>query len=193
MPHPQLKMNWPVAKLSEPPVVNLAAGYSLRACEPYDEEAFVDLMHHCGWNDWDDRLLDYCKSRLLPGGWFAVIENKSDTLVASAMSLHNYTGRLAYSGTLGWVGCVTEHRRHGLGTAVVAAATSRLIDAGYRDIELYTEHFRTAALRSYLRLGYVPDLYNDQVTALWKQLCRDFDWPFSPELWPTGKDAFPNQ
>ncbi|QDT12377.1 GNAT family N-acetyltransferase [Planctomycetes bacterium K23_9] len=192
MTKPQLKMTWPVDRLADPPTVTLPSEYSLRLCAEHDETAFVALMHGCGWDDWDSERLAYCKSRLLPEGWFVVIEDASEELVGSAMSLHNYSEKLPYSGTLGWVGCAPNHRGRGIGSALASAATARMIEGGYRHIELYTEHFRTAALRSYLRLGYVPYLYNDAVANVWQEICATLSWPFTPKAWPVGDDAFPS-
>ena len=191
MTKPQLKMIWPTARLSDPPSSELPPTYIMRICRESDEHDFIDLMHRCGWEDWGDERLAYCKSRVLPSGWFVVIDSASSELVASAMSLHNYSGKLPCSGTLGWVGCAPDHRGRGLGQAVVAAVTSRLIEIGYRHIELYTEHFRTAALHSYLRLGYVPYLYCDAVKEVWSEVCDTLAFPFTPQDWPAGELAFP--
>lgn len=192
MTKPQLKMNWPESRLDTPPRPKISEGYSIRQCTPDDEPAFLQLMHDCGWPDWGPERMAYCKSRVLPQGWFLVHASGSDRLVASAMSLHNYSGKSPQSGTLGWVASHPDVRGQGLGCAVVASATLRLVLAGYRDIELYTEYFRAPALRLYLNLGYVPYLYNDAVTELWQELCVDLDWPFTPSQWPAGNNAFPS-
>ena len=47
----------------------------------------------------------------------------------------------------------------GWGMAVSAAVVRRLLRAGYRNIYLFTEDWRLAALRIYLTLGWVPLLY----------------------------------
>lgn len=186
----QLKMNWPAERLSRPPDVLIPAGYELRTAEPNDEQPFLQLMRRCGWDFGPDKL-EYCCSRMLPDGWFLIVHSASGDLAASAMSLHNYSGHSPYSGTLGWVGCDPIHRGRKLGSAVAAAVTRRLIEGGYRDIELYTEHHREAAIISYFRLGYIPYLYGDAVTQLWREVCRRIELPFTPEIWPSGDNAYP--
>jgi mycothiol synthase len=64
--------------------------------------------------------------------------------------------------------------------AVCAAVTARLIAAGYRDIHLYTEHWRLAALKTYLKLGYVPFLYAERMAPRWAAVCEQLGWPFTP-------------
>ena len=189
---PQLKMNWPIDRLDKHPVVTLAAGYVLRQFKPADKSAFIQLMRNCGWDDWGETQFDFCRSKVLPHGWFVVENSSSGQLVASAQSLHNYTDQSPQSGTLGWVGCSPQHRGHRLGSAVTAAATARLLAGGYEDVELYTEHFRLPALRTYLTLGYVPYLYSDAVTEVWRDVCNQLDWPFAPGDWPSGNNAFPS-
>ncbi|NNE00540.1 MAG: GNAT family N-acetyltransferase [Pirellulaceae bacterium] len=184
-------MNWPVERMDDPPVVPLAEGYLIRQATADDIPMFLKLMHGCGWTDWDKERLDYCLARLIPTGWFVAVTSDSDRLVASAMCLHNYTGRSPESGTLGWVGCNAQHRGKRLGSAVTAAVTTRFLQAGYKDIELYTEHFRLPALHSYLRLGYVPYLYSTSVTEVWREVCHSLNWRFTPDQWPRGSNAFP--
>lgn len=187
---PQLKMIWPASRIDERPCLPLDRGFELRLGEQADEAAFCELMKLCGW-EFDQPRMEYCYSRLLPRGWFLVTDLASGKVVASAMSLHNYTGRSTFSGTLGWVGCAPEQRGRKLGSFVSAAVISRLLDAGYTDIELYTEHFREPAIVSYFRLGFCPYLYNDAVTEVWREVCARTGHPFTPDRWPTGDNAYP--
>jgi mycothiol synthase len=184
-------MVWPEQRLGQPPCVELHERYLLRQCVAGDEPSFFDLMSACGWG-FNEELLRYCRSRLLPAGWFVVTSPPSVAVVASAMSLHNYTGRSTYSGTLGWVGCLPGHRGNGLGAAVASAATARLLHGGYWDVELYTEHFRQPAIETYFRLGYVPYIYSDAVAETWRAVCRQLGREFTPQAWPHGDNAYPS-
>ena len=69
------------------------------------------------------------------------------------------------------------------GRAVSATVTARLIAAGYRAIHLYTEQWRLAALKSYLKLGYIPYLYTPEMPERWRTICAQLGWPFTPEAW----------
>jgi mycothiol synthase len=73
-------------------------------------------------------------------------------------------------GEVGWVACAVEYRGRGLGMAVSAAVTERLIAARYRHIHLYTEDWRLAALKIYLKLGYVPLRYAPDMEARWRSV-----------------------
>jgi mycothiol synthase len=100
------------------------------------------------------------------------------------MGLHNHTDQYPFGGELGWVGSDPAHAGQGLGMAVCAAVTARLIAAGYGNIHLYTEHWRLAALKTYLKLGYVPHLFTPELHARWQTICTQLGWPFTPNAWP---------
>jgi GNAT superfamily N-acetyltransferase len=70
------------------------------------------------------------------------LDVQSGAMVASAMGLHDHSDRHPFGAELGWVAVDPHHRRKGLGTAVCASVTTRLIQAGYQDIHLYTEDLR---------------------------------------------------
>jgi mycothiol synthase len=176
-------MVWPELLLSAPPAAPLAAGYALRTYRPGDERRFYDIMALAGWPHWDDERLAPCLSRILPEGWFMAVHRESGAIVATAMAVHNYTGRCSFWGDVGWVAGDPAHSGRGLGMAVVAAATARLIEAGYRQIQLHTEDWRLAALKIYLELGYVPSLYTRAMPARWRVVCAQLGWPFTPDEW----------
>jgi mycothiol synthase len=176
-------MRWPEHLLAAPPAVALPPGYALRTYRPGDEPRFYKLMGLAGWPGWNDERLQPSLSRILPGGWFMATAEPGGVIVATAMALHNYAGFCPFRGDIGWVACDPAHAGRGLGTAVTAAATARLLAAGYSNIGLGTEDFRLAALRMYLRLGYVPELYVPGMAERWREICTRVRWPFSPEAW----------
>ncbi len=112
-----------------------------------------------------------------------VVHVESDEVVATAMALQDQLEFGCLGGELGWLACDPAHRGKGLGQAVSAAVTVRLIRAGFRHIHLYTEHWRLPALKTYLKLGYVPFLYNSEMWEQWRTICEQLKWPFTPEAW----------
>ena len=59
------------------------------------------------------------------------------------------------------------------------------------NIHLYTEDHRLAALKTYLRLGFVPWIETDEAQAQWRAVCGRLRWPFTPGSWRStcGIDA----
>jgi len=187
---PQLQMIWPAHLLDTPPAVELAPGYTIRTYRPGDEDRFYALMDLAGWPGWDAERLHIPLNRILPDGWFMAIHQRSNEIVATAMSIHNGKGRYPFQGVLGWVAGDPAHAGQGLGKSVVAAATARLIRVGYRDISLYTEDFRLSALKIYLSFGYVPLLYTPDMPARWQTICKKVGHLFTPEPWMAAKAAW---
>ena len=62
--------------------------------------------------------------------------------------------------------------------------TNRFRAAGYVRIQLHTEYHRLSVIKTYLKLGYVPVMYCQEVYELWEAGCRKLDWPYTPEEWP---------
>jgi mycothiol synthase len=180
---PQLQMLWPEARLNAPPTVELPPGYHLRTYRPGDETRFYELMALAGWPGWDMEKLEPWLYRILPEGWFMAVHTASDKLVATTMATHDPTWVEPFCAELGWVAADPAHTGKGLGTAVVAAATTRMIAAGYRHIHLYTEHYRLPALKIYLKLGYLPYLPDSEIVPVWRQVCEQLDRPIELEEW----------
>lgn len=179
----QLQMVWPEARLETPPPIVVPPAYSLRTYRPGDETRFYEVMDLAGWPGWDDERLRPWKARILPAGWFMAVHEASAQIAATAMCLHSHEDDHPFGAELGWVAGDPAHKGRGLGRAVCAAATARMIDIGYRSIHLYTEDWRPAALRIYLTIGYVPYLYTPAMLERWQAVCAEINWPFTPENW----------
>jgi hypothetical protein len=54
-----------------------------------------------------------------------------------------------------------------------------------KPIHLDTEAFRLLALRTHVRLEYIPYLCAPQATSHWQAICASLRWPFTPEAWPS--------
>jgi Acetyltransferases len=181
---PQLQMLFAQGRQIDPAWMLPPAGYSLRTYRPGDEAGFYRLMAGAGWPGWDDQRLAPWKARMLPKCWFLVVHNASQEIVASAMGIQDHSDLHPFGGELGWVACDPAHQGQKLGTVVCSAVTARLLEIGYDDIHLYTEDWRLAALKTYLRLGYQPMLLDQSYYQRWQQICQKLNWPFTPEAWP---------
>jgi len=183
-PYVQLQMVWPEDRLEAPPEVRLPLGYTLRTYQAGDEARFYEVMALAGFTGWNEEVLRPWRERILPQGWFMAVHRGSGQIVATAMALQGYLAEYPLGGQVGWVAGDPAHAGQGLGLAVCAAVTARLIEAGYTCIHLYTEDWRPAALRTYLKLGYVPVLHTPEMPERWRAVCAQVGWPFTPEVWP---------
>jgi mycothiol synthase len=178
-PHVQLQMIWPKDKLDAPPAPQVPAGYELRCWREADEAGYCALMNLVGLGNWDHDGVARTLRKVLPDGFFVIEHKASGKIVATAMATHSPSEQHPYGGELGWVGADPQHKGKGLGMAVSAAATARLIRAGYKDIYLRTDDFRLPALKVYLKLGYQPHLFCEGMQQRWLQIYRKLNWPGS--------------
>lgn len=147
----------------------------MRQYRPADRQAYLELMVKAGFGDFAQRL-DDLKLKLLPGGFFIVEHEAGGQLVATAVATHCPTDLHPCGAELGWVAADPAHAGKGLGMAVCAAVTRRLISAGYTDIRLQTDDWRLPALKVYLKLGYKPMLYCDGMAERWRAIKRQLGW-----------------
>lgn len=182
-PYVQLQMVWPERLLDRPPTPSPPPGYTLRTYRPGDEQGFFHVMALAGWPGWDDEALKPWSARIPPGCWFMAIHEASSEIVATAMGLHDPSDLHPGGGELGWVAGDPTHAGRSLGLSACSAVTAQLLAVGYRNIHLYTEHWRLAAIKTYLKLGYVPFLYLPEMWERWRSVCAALQWPFEPEIW----------
>ena len=182
-----LRMVWPETAPTtriDPRVPN---GYFVRTYCRGDERCFLALMAKMDFDSWADEKLEYNMSRALPAGWFFAVDANSSEPVATAICLHNYYSKFPFTGDLGWLACHPDHRGKGLGYTLAACVTNRFHEAGYSRIQLRTEYYRLPAIKTYLKLGYVPCLYCQEVYGLWEEICEKLKWPYKPEAWPASQ------
>jgi len=174
---PQLHMIWPQRLLGFVPAYPLPCGYVLRGYRQADEAAYLRLLALAGFEGWTPERLAEIWPRVLPQGLFLAVHQASGELAATAMALHNPTQLHPAGGELGWVAAHPEHRGKGLGAAVCAAAVARMLRAGYRRVYLHTDDFRLPAIKTYLRLGFVPFLFEEGMEQRWREVLRRLEWP----------------
>jgi mycothiol synthase len=183
---PGLYMLWPRHLLSRPPDVDLPSGYAVRPYQDGDEAAYRALLSTDGWSMTDPQWDDY-RDRLLPNGLFLIVHAGRGALVATAGAIHNPNpGRyyFPFGGELGMLTVRPDHRGRGLGRAASALAVRRLLAAGYESIRVGVQGFRLPALKTYLKLGFVPFLHHDGLPPRWQRICEQLDWPYTPAQWP---------
>jgi len=172
----QLHMTWPQNRLNDPPRAAVPDGYVLRQYDDADEPACIELMAKAGFTGWThDRVTATIRS-ILPGGFFLAVHRATGKVVAAALAQHSPTDLHPFGGELGWVAGDSDHKGKGLGMAVCAAATERLIQAGYRNIRLQTDDIRLAAIKTYLKLGFQPFLYAPDMEQRWQAVLKELRW-----------------
>ena len=159
---PQLRMRYGQSSLPstgcvEPP-------YTLREFRQGDEEGWVTLLNGGGeLGVWDlGRLRSEISSFLVPDAQFFVL---CDRQIVSGAGVYE---RSAACWEIGWVATRPHHRGRGLARHVCRAAVGAAFDLPARPIWLFTDDFRTRAIRLYLTLGFVPDCHHASHSRRWR-------------------------
>ena len=71
---------------------------------------------------------------------------------------------------LHWVGVDKGHRGKALGYIVSLQVLHYFKGAGYKSVILHTDDSRIAAIKTYLKLGFVPEHTNQEYIEYWKEL-----------------------
>jgi mycothiol synthase len=182
--HASLEMVWPESKLTMfPKVMTPRAGYTLRQFNTNDKEKYSMLLSSCELLGFS---FSYWEKHILPNGFFVVEHNATGVLVAGCMAAHHPTIRHHRAGTLGWLAVDPKHRGRGLGGAVSSAVTARLLEVGYQRLYLETQDIRLAAIKIYLKLGWVPLLYKEDMCERWKIIFEKLSLKFNPTDYPSA-------
>jgi mycothiol synthase len=166
----QLQMIWPETRMAPGPEWQAPAGYLLRGFRVGDEEAYLDLMHSAGFDTWNRDNLNAVLANAVPHGVVFVEHVASSKIVATAMGWRRPSSLFPDAYEMGWVAADPAHTGMGLGQVVIAAATRALLEHGAGRIYLLTDDWRLPAIKSYLKVGYVPLYHQPGMKDRWQEL-----------------------
>ncbi len=155
-----------LAEYGMPAMPKVADGFTLRPYRHEDEKSYLALRVASGFTEWNSRALFEYMQRVLPDGCMVIADADNNIVAAATAQLYTQT-LWPYNGVIGWVMSTPEVRGKGLGKAVVAAATRRLLTYGFKRAMLTTDDFRDAAVAVYLKLGWRPWMVDDDMPARW--------------------------
>lgn len=160
----RLQVDHPPARPLLPP------GYELRRRTKDDVDQWVDLLNGEGRGElgvWTrERLGNDVLAYLVPETqWFVC----RDSRIAAGAGVFE---RSMACWEVGWVATHPDHRGRGLGAGVVAAAIGSAMALPERPVWLFTDDHRDAAIRLYLRTGFVPDPCDPSHPKRWRTVVK---------------------
>lgn len=149
----------------EPP---LPGGARLRAATPDDCDPLATLLTRAFGEPWDAERVqrDLAEAPDVEAIYVVACEDRLLATASARLLPDRYPG----SGYVHWVAADPEAQGKGLGTLVTLRVLRHFRDAGLRDAVLETNDFRLPAVRSYLRLGFVPDCADHDEQVRWARL-----------------------
>ena len=153
-------------------VAQIPPEYNLRPFRQGDDAAYHELFR-LAWPNED--TLPHTTKHALPGGFLVVEQIGTGCLVGSCVAFEPETPRHGDNGSLGWLVVDPEHGRRGIGTALAATVTNRLLEENYALPWLGTEDDRLAAIGIYLALGWQPNFYKQGMVERWRDIVAQLD------------------
>lgn len=167
---PQLRMRYEFGAAAFP-VPPLPPSCHFESYSRGGEAGWVELLNRSGeFGEFTRRKLSAeVLKELVPHCGVFVVHEGQRVATASACSF----AANAPCATLMYVVVAPEHRGKGLGAAVTAEVLERCRRAGFSGVVLQTDDYRLPAIRTYMKLGFVP-LHDDPATrARWDALSLD--------------------
>ena len=174
----QLRMVFNAAEKALPELA-LPEGFSLINILPEDLERYNALRQSVGFSLWNPAAMEkYHNTKVIKGGHLVIADSASGQYAASAAAEISRFEEYPQIGELGWVMTSPDFQGKRLGSIVSIAAMHTLYRAGYRAFYLLTDDFRKAALKTYLKIGWQPWLYAEDMEERWCNIAAEFGMKF---------------
>ncbi|HBP38337.1 MAG TPA: hypothetical protein DD640_06280 [Clostridiales bacterium] len=169
----QLKMYWRRQPVEE---FSLPEGFSVTQYRfPEDKERFADI-----WLDgkpeqdpdvFDKSITNYPDAVAERDVFFIV---RGEEYVATITAIYHPAENKGY---IHMVAAKTKVRGLGIGNFMNSLALKRLCEYPCEYVYLTTDDFRKPAIKSYLRAGFLPVDYDEDMPARWQALIEEFGIP----------------
>lgn len=120
-----------------------------------------------------ERMLFNPPLTLSPRNIYCAYKLESGEMAASSAACLDGERR---KGDLHMVSTKEEYKGLGLGKAVCAECVKRFLREGVREADLSTDDFRKPAIAIYLKLGFRPWLYEDDMRGRWVTVLNEMAW-----------------
>ncbi len=170
MAYVQLKMLWENDEKSQKDIV-LPEGIGIETFSQR-KSALDDWLDLVQYGLTDGRMDKDCYDRCMTN-MKNYDENKCFFLVKDDVAVATITvicDHETKEGYIHMVACDPKFRGQGLGTLLNDIAVHTLKKEGMKTAYLTTDDFRIAAIKSYLRCGFLPDLSTDDFRTRWEKI-----------------------
>lgn len=154
-----------------PPAPPHEPRYSLRTAAPGDYGQLAGLLSEAFGDPWDTQRV---AAEFSPGnGVEAIYVAVSPAGVAATAAARCLPDRYPEAGYVHYVGARVSDRGRRLGEVVTRRVLVHFAAAGLNQAVLETDDFRLPAVRTYLRLGFVPEPRTPGEARRWSKVLRN--------------------
>lgn len=137
-----------------PQLQTLPPNYSLRRLDTPDEDPLAQLLSCVFEETWDEKRVQRELTRADDvRACYGIFWRGDLVATTSSQQRPHYPSD---AGFLHWVATHPEHRRKGLGAALIKHVLEDFVARQYKTAWLVTQPTRKAAIRSYLKFGFTP-------------------------------------
>jgi len=160
--------------LQELPAISLDPGYSLRHYQKNDDQFWENIINESfgGTHNFEKQMRQ--NDAFVPERVFFICYQGTPVATASAWHSPEKGSR---AGSLHMVGAMKAHAGHGLGYAVSLAALYRMTEEGRTRAVLRTDDFRKPAIKTYLKLGFIPICLEESHEERWRTIFLEMKLP----------------
>ena len=165
---PQLDMTF--NKFESLPGLELPHGYSLATLEERSVDDWIEALSATGQlGEWDHKKAGEWlegERHAIKAGTFFIIFDDRPVATACAIDATSTETRPEF----GWVSASPDHQGKGLGYQVSLAALLFIKERGCRATFLHTDDTRLPAIKTYLNLGFEPEITHESHPKRWKEV-----------------------
>ena len=149
------------------PEIKLPEGYSLWTLQERDEDEWMEALNATGqlgkWGPEQIRKWLDGERHAVKEGTFLIIFDGKPVATACTVPPRSTEPRTE----IGWVSVSPEHQGKSLGYLVTLAVLHYIKQTGATEAVLHTDDWRLPAIKSYLNLGFEPDINHDSYPVRW--------------------------
>lgn len=165
---PQLVMWFPCEQSI--PEQSVPKGFVHRPFKGGDEIAWCELLNANGQlGVWGSARMENEQLKVLAEDGQRFVSNVDGKLVACA-GVYDRERVEGPCWEIGWIAVDPAHQGLGLGGSVVAEALRLTRRLTKRPVYLLTDDFRIPAIKTYLKLGFIPDWSHPSYEERWKEI-----------------------
>ncbi|MCL2773994.1 MAG: GNAT family N-acetyltransferase [Oscillospiraceae bacterium] len=159
--------------MNDIPDAHIPAEYELRVLRPEEKNKWEELCNKMF--DFKSTFTETLEGKrgYIADGVLGIFHG--DKLIATGTALLDYNQN-GY-GYVHMIAADSDYSGKKLGYEIVAAVLRRLRGGDFDKSELTTDDFRLPAIKTYCKLGFVPDLSVDEtMRERWENLYKTFGW-----------------
>ncbi len=154
------------------PELDLPEPYKIRSEKPGDDKAWEKIITESFKQKFSYDTMTNDKAYKPERIFFVTDVNDEPVATAASWVTDDYPPDCA---VLHMVGVLPEHTGHRLGYYVSLSAMKHAREEGFSRMALRTDDWRIPAVKTYLRLGYMPVVIHENQIERWKKILRQIN------------------